>query len=89
MASNDFAGKVALVTGGAGGMGRAIAIAFAEAGVDVVVSDIAADAGQETAELITAAGGSGRFIGPTSPTPPRWRRWCAARSTRSAACTTP
>ena len=48
MASNGFAGKVALVTGGAGGMGRAIAIAFAEAGARVVVSDIAADGGHET-----------------------------------------
>jgi len=51
------------VTGGAGGMGRAVAIAFAEAGAQVVVSDIAADAGEETAELIASAGGSSRFIG--------------------------
>ena len=62
MTGNDFAGKVALVTGGAGGMGRAIAIAFAERGADVIVSDIAADAGQETAELIGESGGSARFI---------------------------
>ena len=34
-------------------MGRAIAVAFAEAGAQVVVSDIAADGGQETVELIT------------------------------------
>ena len=44
-------------------MGRSIAIAFAEAGAHVVVSDIAADPGRETAELIAAAGGSGLFIG--------------------------
>ncbi len=62
MASNDFAGKIALVTGGAGGMGRAIAIAFAEAGARVVVSDLVADAGQATAELIASAGGSSRFL---------------------------
>lgn len=62
MASNDLTGKVAVVTGSAGGMGRAIAIAFAEAGAHVMVSDLAVDAGQETAELIASAGGSSHFL---------------------------
>jgi NAD(P)-dependent dehydrogenase (short-subunit alcohol dehydrogenase family) len=55
-------GKVALVTGGGSGIGRASALAFARAGAKVVVADVVADGGQETVRLITAAGGEGRFI---------------------------
>jgi NAD(P)-dependent dehydrogenase (short-subunit alcohol dehydrogenase family) len=62
MAEGQFVGKVALVTGAAGGMGRATAIAFAESGAKVVVSDIAVDGGNETVELVTAAGGQARFV---------------------------
>ena len=51
-----------MVTGAAGGMGRATAIAFAAAGASVVVSDIAEEGGRETVELVTAAGGEARFI---------------------------
>jgi glucose 1-dehydrogenase len=62
MAEAQFAGKVALVTGGAGGMGRATALAFADAGAKVVVSDISADGGNETAALVTKEGGEAHFV---------------------------
>jgi NAD(P)-dependent dehydrogenase (short-subunit alcohol dehydrogenase family) len=55
-------GKVALVTGGGSGIGRASALAFAREGAQVVVADVTGDGGQDTVRLITAAGGEGLFI---------------------------
>ena len=49
--------KVALVTGGGSGIGRATALTFAREGARVVVSDVVAEAGQETVRLIAEAGG--------------------------------
>jgi len=59
--SLDFSGKVALVTGGSTGIGRATALAFAKHGAKVVVGDIN-DAGAETVELLTRGGGEGLFV---------------------------
>ena len=53
--------KTMLVTGGGIGIGRATALAFAQAGYHVVVTDILADQGQAVAAQITAAGGSAAF----------------------------
>jgi NAD(P)-dependent dehydrogenase (short-subunit alcohol dehydrogenase family) len=62
-ASEDrFAGKVAIVTGAAGGIGRASAQAFAANGAHVVVADIDVEHGDETVALIAAAGGSAQFV---------------------------
>ena len=56
--NGSFAGKVALVTGAAGGIGRATALAFAREGAGVVVADISEPNAQETARMIEEAGGS-------------------------------
>jgi NAD(P)-dependent dehydrogenase (short-subunit alcohol dehydrogenase family) len=54
--------KIGIVTGSGQGIGRAIALSYALEGAQVVVSDINDDMGEETTQLITAAGGSAVFI---------------------------
>ena len=54
---DDLEGKVAIVTGGARGIGRAYAWALASAGVSVLVADILDSDGGETVEAIHADGG--------------------------------
>lgn len=55
-------GKVALVTGGGSGIGRASALALASNGARVVVSDIDTDSGQATVSAIEAASGEAIFV---------------------------
>lgn len=49
--------RTVIITGAGGGLGRAYAQAFAEAGANVVVNDIRLDAAKEVADAINAAGG--------------------------------
>ena len=55
--NKSFEGKVAFVTGGASGIGRATALAFADAGASVVVADVVEADNAETARMIEARGG--------------------------------
>jgi NAD(P)-dependent dehydrogenase (short-subunit alcohol dehydrogenase family) len=55
-------GKILLVTGAASGIGRAIALVGAREGAKVLVSDLDAAGGEETARLVGAAGGEAFFV---------------------------
>ena len=55
-------GKVALVTGGASGIGRATALTFAREGAKLVIADINADGGHQTVHMITEKGGEAIFV---------------------------
>jgi len=59
---NRLHNQVAIVTGSAAGIGRAVAELFAEEGAKVVVTDIDATAGAETVSIITKKGGNAIFI---------------------------
>lgn len=58
---SDFVGKVALVTGGGGGIGRATCLEFARNGANVVVVDINAELASQTAAEVQALGARAEF----------------------------
>jgi NAD(P)-dependent dehydrogenase (short-subunit alcohol dehydrogenase family) len=55
-------GKVALITGGASGIGLATAIAFAREGVSVMIGDLDRDACEKAVDAIKAAGGAASYL---------------------------
>src|SRR5947199_6395063 len=57
----EFEGKVALVTGGGSGIGRATALAFARDGAQVVIGNRNVQRGEETVSMIRDAGGTASF----------------------------
>jgi NAD(P)-dependent dehydrogenase (short-subunit alcohol dehydrogenase family) len=55
-------GKVALVTGGASGIGRATALTFAREGAKLIIADLNEEGGQQTVHMITENGGEATFV---------------------------
>ena len=55
-------GKVCLITGSGGGIGREAAVLFAREGAKVVVNDVSEDGGNETVSLVQSAGGEAVFV---------------------------
>jgi NAD(P)-dependent dehydrogenase (short-subunit alcohol dehydrogenase family) len=60
--SGQLSGKVAIVTGGASGIGRATALLLAREGVAVAIADVNRDAGQGAVSEIVRAGGRASFV---------------------------
>jgi NAD(P)-dependent dehydrogenase (short-subunit alcohol dehydrogenase family) len=58
----DLTGRKALVTGAARGIGAGIAQALADAGASVMIGDVLADLGRETAQKLTSGGAKAGFV---------------------------
>ncbi|MBC7267563.1 MAG: SDR family oxidoreductase [Streptomyces sp.] len=73
-----FAGRTAVVTGAASGIGAATAERLAREGAAVVLADVAEDRGAAVAERVTASGGLARFVTADVAAEADWERIVAA-----------
>jgi 3alpha(or 20beta)-hydroxysteroid dehydrogenase len=62
MSKFDLAGRKALVTGGARGLGAGMAAALSKAGAAVMIGDVLTDVGRETAKSIATGGAKAAFV---------------------------
>ncbi len=73
-----LAGKVALISGAASGMGQSEAMIFAREGAKVAVADVLEAQGRDVAESIVKAGGQARFVKLDVTSEEAWREAVAA-----------
>jgi NAD(P)-dependent dehydrogenase (short-subunit alcohol dehydrogenase family) len=76
--SGQVEGKVALVTGGASGIGEACCLTLAREGARVVVTDVDTSRGKTLVETITATGGTAMFLQQDVTDEDRWPEVIAA-----------
>jgi NAD(P)-dependent dehydrogenase (short-subunit alcohol dehydrogenase family) len=55
-------GRAIIVTGAGGGIGRASSVVLGQAGANVIVTDVAVEAGEATLQAVRSAGGKGSFF---------------------------
>jgi NAD(P)-dependent dehydrogenase (short-subunit alcohol dehydrogenase family) len=80
-------GKVAIVTGGAAGIGAACAEVLAREGAKVVITDLDDARGEALAGRLRAAGREARFLHQDVTDEGRWAEWWRKPNACSAACT--
>jgi len=72
------AGKVALITGGGSGIGRASALTLAREGAAVVVTDLHGETAEETAAMVREAGGAARALVQDTTDEAQWKHVMAS-----------